>query len=329
MKKLRWGILGTAKIAEQWLIPAMQASGHAEVVAVGSRDGEKARAFAEKTGIPKAHDSYQAVLEDPEVDAVYNPMPNHLHVPWSVRAIEAGKHVLCEKPLGLDVNDVQPVLEAAAKAPHLVVMEAFMYRFHPQWIKVREMLAAGELGRVNAVNASFTYNNQDPDNVRNMPGIGGGGLLDIGCYCVSATRLAFGREPVKVAGNIDIDGRFGVDRHASVLLDFGPGMGTFFCSTQSESSQTVSIFGERGNLVVENPFFRRDGVPSRLILTRDGQQEVISIGVHNHYVDQIDAFSQAALNGQPAPTPLSDALANMKVLDAIFKSVEVGGWAAV
>ena len=329
MKKLRWGILGAAKIAGQWLIPAMQESEYAEVVAIGSRDSEKARAFAQKAGIPKAHGSYQAVLDDPEVDAIYNPMPNHLHVSWSLRAIEAGKHVLCEKPLGLDANDIQPLLTAAEKAPHLVIMEAFMYRFHPQWVKIKEMLTTGELGQVNAVNASFTYNNQDPDNVRNMPGIGGGGLLDIGCYCVSAARFAFGREPVRVASNVDIDSRFGVDRHASVLLDFGPGMGTFICSTQSESSQTVSIFGERGNLVVENPFFRRDGVPSRLILTRDGQQEVINVGIYNHYVDQIDAFSKAALNGQPAPTPLSDALANMKVLDAIFKSAEAGTWVKV
>lgn len=325
MKKLRWGIISTANIAKQFLIPAIHEAENADVVAVASRDRRRGEAYAKETGIPKVHDSYEALLADAQVDAIYNPLPNHLHVPLSVQAVEAGKHVLCEKPLGLNVADIGPLLKAAADHPRLVVMEAFMYRFHPQWVKVRELIDAGALGEIKAVQAEFTYFNRDPDNVRNKPDIGGGGLLDIGCYCVSAARLAFGREPVRVMSLVDMDPQFNVDRHASGVLDFAPGTATFYCSMQTNPSQSVKIFGEKASLLVENPFYRRE-VPSRLLLRRDNEDEAVSVGHYNHYVEMIRAFSHAALEGLPAPTPLSDALGNMKVLDALFKSGETGGW---
>jgi predicted dehydrogenase len=325
MKKLKWGIVSTANIGREWLIPAMHASDYAEVVAVASRDLNKARAFADDNNISSAYGSYEALLNDPNVDAIYNPLPNNLHVPISMQAIEAGKHVLCEKPLGMDVADVMPLIELAGKHPELVVMEAFMYRFHPQWIKIKAMVDGGELGQINAVEANFSYFNRDPDNVRHKPGVGGGGLLDIGCYCISAARFIFGREPKRVVGMVDIDPDFQVDRHASGILDFAPGMATFIVSTQSDSSHHLKIFGDKASLVVENPFYKRD-VPSRLIVRRGEEDEVVEVGMSDHYLDQINAFSQAALEGKSSPTPLSDALANMKVIDAIFAAGGSNSW---
>lgn len=325
MRKIRWGIVSTAKIAREWLIPAIHASEYAEVVAVGSRDLAKAQAFADKTGIAKAYGSYEDLLADPAIDAIYNPLPNNLHVPITMQAIEAGKHVLCEKPLGMDVKDIEPLLSLAQKNAHLVVMEAFMYRFHPQWLKVRELIDSGELGEINAVEADFTYFNRDEANVRNQPGIGGGGLLDIGCYCISAARFIFGREPIRVSGLLDMDPDFGVDRHASGLLDFSPGMATFYCSTQSDGSQWVKISGSKASLIIQNPFYRRD-VPSTLILRKGDTDEEIVVGQFNHYVEQVNAFCGAIRNGGPAPTPLSDALGNMKAIDGVFESAKQGGW---
>lgn len=325
MKKVKWGIVSTANIAQQWLIPAMHASEYAEVVAVGSRDLAKAQTFANSNNIPTAYGSYEELLADPNVDAIYNPLPNNLHVPISMQAIEAGKHVLCEKPLGMDVADIMPLIELAEKHPELVVMEAFMYRFHPQWKKIKAMVDGGELGQINAVEANFSYFNRDPDNVRHKPNVGGGGLLDIGCYCISAARYIFGREPKRVVGMLDIDPDFQVDRHASGILDFAPGMATFIISTQSNSSHHLKIFGDKATMVVENPFYKRD-VPSRLLVRRDNEDEVIEVGTSEHYTDQINAFSMAVLEGSPAPTPLSDALANMKVIDSIFASSKTSSW---
>jgi predicted dehydrogenase len=330
MKVLRWGIMGNAKIARDWLIPAIRKSQNAELAAVASRDigraNDLADSLAENAEPPLAFGSYEALLASDAIDAVYIPLPNHLHVPWSIKALEAGKHVLCEKPLGLNSVEVKQLQDAANRFPELLVMEAFMYRFHPQWLRVQELVQSGALGRVEHVQASFTYNNTDSENVRNMPGIGGGGLMDIGCYCISAARFIFGKEPLRVAGNLDWDPDFETDRHASGMLDFGQGMATFHCSTQSYLSQMVRIIGDKGTLDVENPFFRRDGILSRLILHRNDEEESIIIGTVNHYVKQVDAFCNAALNQLAAPTPLIDALANMKVIDAVFTSASEKTW---
>lgn len=330
MKILRWGIMGNAKIARDWLIPAIRQSRFAELVAVASRDLDRANiladSLADNTASPLVFGSYEELLASDRIDAVYIPLPNHLHVPWSIRALEAGKHVLCEKPLGLNSGEVAQLQDVANRFPKLLVMEAFMYRFHPQWLRVRELIDSGALGQIEHVQASFTYNNTDPENVRNMSGIGGGGLMDIGCYCISAARFVFGKEPLRVVGNLDWDPEFGTDRHASGMLDFGQGMATFQCSTQSHSSQMVKIIGDKGTLEVENPFFRRDGIPSRLFLYRSDVAEAIVIGSFNHYVAQVDAFSQAALNQLAAPTAVGDALGNMKVIDAIFASDRDKAW---
>jgi len=330
MKTLRWGIMGNAKIARDWLIPAIRDCRYAELVAVASRDLDRAvvlaNSLAENAESPLAFGSYEDLLASDEIDAVYIPLPNHLHIPWSIKALEAGKHVLCEKPLGLNSSEVVQLQDVANRYPDLLVMEAFMYRFHPQWLRVRELIDAGVLGRIEHVQASFTYHNTDPENVRNMPGIGGGGLLDIGCYCISAARFVFGKEPLRVVGLLDWDPDFGTDRHASGILDFGQGMATFQCSTQGHLSQMVKIIGADGTLEVENPFFGREGVPSRLILYQNNVEEIITIGPFNQYVCQVDEFSNAVMNHRAAPTPLVDALENMKVIDAIFASDREKAW---
>jgi len=326
MKKVRWGVLGTAKIAKEWLIPAMHNAKNAEVVAVASRTSERAEAYAAECNIPTAIGSYDALLQNNEVDAIYNPMPNHMHVPWSIAAINAGKHVLCEKPLGLDTTDAQKLVDAAADNPNLVVMEAFMYRFHPQWQKIKSLVDSGELGTIKHIQANFSYFNRDASNVRNQAKIGGGGLMDVGCYCISVARFVTGKEPRRVNANLIIDPEFNVDVHTSAQLDFGDSLVTFNCSTQSNATQFVHIIGDKGRIVVDTPFYKREDQPNELVVFRDQSREVIEIGHHNHYLLQVETFSQAVIDNTPAPTPLSDAINNMRVIDGLFISAESGSW---
>lgn len=329
MKKLRWGILSTAKIARQWLMPAMQASEANEIVAIGSRNLATAEVVAKDYHIPTAYGSYDELLADPNVDAIYNPLPNHLHVPMSIKALEAGKHVLCEKPVGLSAEDAQALLDAAAKYPQLNVMEAFMYRFHPQWRKVQGLVRQGNLGTVGAVHAQFTYSKDDPENIRNNPEWGGGGLMDIGSYCISVARWMFNAEPVRVSARLDVHPHYGVDVLASGILEFPGGNATFTCATNMDSSQHVVINGELGSIRIESPFYRLDNVPSRVVVTHNHVEDVLEFDGGDHYVDMLDAFAQAIVNGEPAPTPLTDALANMKVIDAAFVSAKDGCWVKV
>lgn len=325
-KKLRWGIISTAKIAREKLIPAIQQSEHCEVVAVSSRDASQAAAFASANNIARSYGDYHQLLADPDIDIVYNPLPNHLHVPWTIHALEAGKHVLCEKPIGLDVADTEKLIAAAKKYPHLRVMEAFMYRFHPQWATAKKMLEDGKIGHINSIEAVFTYFNRDPKNVRNMPGIGGGGLLDIGCYCISACRYLFDREPNNVVGKLAIDEDFQVDKHAHGLLDFGDAQASVYCSTQSEPVQRVYVSGEHGGLLIEYPFYQPDDCGATLRFYHDREEEVIEFEPTNHYTLQVDALARAIATNKPVPTPLSDALANMKVIEGLFTSAETGSW---
>jgi predicted dehydrogenase len=243
MNKVRWGVLSTAKIGVAKVIPAMQAGEHCEIVAISSRDPEKAQAAAEQLGIPNAYGSYEELLAAPEVDAVYNPLPNHLHVPWSIKALEAGKHVLCEKPIAMTAAEAQELVDAAQAHPHLKVMEAFMYRHHPQWQLARQLVADGKIGELRTIQSFFSYYNVDPHNIRNIADIGGGGLMDIGCYCISYSRFIFGSEPQRVLGSVEFDPQLKTDRLASGVLDFGHGTATFTCSTQLTSYQRVNIFG--------------------------------------------------------------------------------------
>ncbi|MGL1957753.1 MAG: Gfo/Idh/MocA family oxidoreductase [Colwellia sp.] len=327
--KVRWGILSTAKIAQEKMIPALHAAESSEVVAVASRNQAQADTFAKQANIPTAYGDYQQLLDDPNIDIIYNPLPNHLHVPWTIKAIEAGKHVLCEKPVGLDTRDVEKLIQVTKQHPHLKVMEAFMYRFHPQWALAKQFIDDGKIGNVHSIDAVFTYHNTDATNVRNMPNIGGGGLMDIGCYCISAARYLLEKEPIEVMGKLSIDTNFNVDKHANALLNFGDVRASLYCSTQSEPSQRVYISGETGSLTIELPFYQPNNCPAQLIVRHDQKQEVHTIEGCDHYVKQADALAGAIVDNRATPTPLSDALNNMKVIDAIFASHEEKAWVSI
>ena len=326
MKRVRWGILSTAKIGTQKVIPALQRGELCEVVAISSRDPSAAEHAASALSIPTAHGSYEALLADPEVDAVYNPLPNHLHIPWSIRALEAGKHVLCEKPLGMSAADAENLLVAAADHPDHKVMEAFMYRHHPQWQRAKELVDAGAIGELRSVQSAFSYHNTDASNIRNSLTAGGGGLMDIGCYCISAARFLFGCEPQRVCGWVEHDPNFRTDRLTSGLLDFGTGTATFTCSTQLVPYQRVNILGTTGRIEIEIPFNAPSDRPCRIWHERAGKTEEIVFPVCDQYMLQGDAFSRAILDDTPVPTPLIDAIANMRVIEAVKSSAASGTW---
>jgi predicted dehydrogenase len=324
--KVHWGVLGTARIGMRQVIPAMQAGEHCEMVAIASRDLGQAEAAAQALGLPKAHGSYEELLEDSSIQAVYIPLPNHLHVPWSLRALEAGKHVLCEKPIGLSSAEARTLLDASKKHPHLKVMEAFMYRFHPQWQRACELIDEGAIGELRTIQAFFSYFNDDPSNIRNQAAFGGGALMDIGCYCISASRLVFAAEPQRVLGIVEFDPDFQVDRLTSAVLDFGRGTSTWTCATQLAYYQRVNIFGTEGRIEVEIPFNPPLEAPTRIWHWRDDKLEEFVFDPANHYTLQGDQFSLAVLNGTAVPTPLEDAVANMEVIEAVVRSAQEGTW---
>ena len=253
-RTVRWGILSTAKIGTEKVIPAMQQGELSEITAIASRDADRARAAADALGIPKSYGSYEELLADPDIDAIYNPLPNHLHVSLSIQALEAGKHVLCEKPIGLTSGEGQQLVDAGAAHPELKLMEAFMYRHHPQWQRARQIVADGGVGELRTIQTAFAYFNDDGENIRNIADIGGGGMMDIGCYAISVARFIFDAEPDRVVGIVEYDETFGTDRLASAMLDFGRGTGTFSCSTQLTPYQRVNIFGTTGRVEIEIPF---------------------------------------------------------------------------
>jgi predicted dehydrogenase len=311
------------------VIPAMQAGRSTEVVALASRDTDRARAAADRLGVAKVYGSYEALLADPEVDAIYNPLPNHLHVPWSIRALEAGKHVLCEKPIALNAAEATVLLEAARRTPALKVMEAFMYRHHPQWERVRSLVVDGGIGDLRTVHCTFSYHNVDPANIRNQADMGGGSLMDIGCYGVSVARLLFDAEPRRVCAVLDRDERFGTDRFATALLDFGRGTAVVTSSTQMAPYQEVQVFGTTGSIHLEAPFNPPLERPSRLVHRYDGRYDEILLEPANQFTLQGDRFARAVLDGTAVPTPLEDAVANMRVLDAVVASAGAGEWTEV
>jgi predicted dehydrogenase len=332
LKKVRWGILSTANIGTEKVIPGIQASAHSEVVAIASRDLGKAQAAAAALGIPKAYGTYEELLADGEIDAIYNPLPNHLHVPMTVAATQAGKHVLCEKPIALSAADAEGL---RACRPDRLVLEAFMIRFHPQWLRAREIVRSGELGDIRAINAVFTYFNADPANVRNQAEIGGGGILDIGCYPVTAGRFLFETEPKRVVALVERDPEFGTDRLASVLADFGEGRQlSFICSTQTAGEQSVQVLGSKAKLDIIIPFNAPANERTAIAIDTgapfDGslaRREILP--ACDQYTEQAEAFALAVLGEQKLPWGIDDAILSMKVLDAIFASEKTGAWASV
>jgi predicted dehydrogenase len=330
MRKIRWGVLGAARIGRTKVIPAMQRSEEGEVTALASRSLDTARAAAGPLGIAKAYGSYEELLADRDVDAVYIPLPNHLHVPWSIKAAEAGKHVLCEKPIALDAAEARSLL-AVRDRTGVLIQEAFMVRTHPQWMAVREEVRRGRIGDLRAVQMAFSYFNRDPANVRNQAGIGGGALMDIGCYPIVLSRFLFGEEPVRVIASIDRDPDFGTDRLTSALLEFRGGHTSFTCSTQLVPYQRTQILGTKGRIEVEIPVNAPPDRPCRIFFD-DGRDamgsglETRTFEVCDQYTLQADLLSRAIREGRPAPEPLEDSVANMEVIDALMRSAASGTW---
>lgn len=306
MRKIRWGVLGTAKIAREKVIPAMERCQFAEIAAVASR----ARA-----------PSYRDLLADPAIDAIYNPLPNHLHVPWSIRAAEAGKHVLCEKPIAVSAAECRELI-AARNRTGVKIGEAFMSRTHPQWLRAREVTRAGEIGELRAMNVFFSYFNRDPDNIRNRADTAGGALLDIGCYPITHSRMIFDAEPRRVAAIMERDPQFGTDRLTSAILEFPSGQCTFTCATQLAPYQRAHIFGTRGRIEIEIPFNAPPDRPTRIFVN----DRVEELPVCDQYTIQGDLFSRAILDDGPVPVPLEDAANNMAVIDAVVRASESRKW---
>lgn len=326
MRKVRWGVLSVARIGVDKVIPGMQRGKLCEVVAIASRSLDRAQAAAQKLGLPKAYGTYEELLADPEIDAIYNPLPNHLHVPWSVKALEAGKHVLCEKPIALTSQEAESLVDAGKRHPQLKLMEAFMYRHHPQWVAARRFVTEGRIGALRAVQTLFSYHNVNRDDIRNQPEIGGGGLMDIGCYPISLSRFLFNREPVRVCGWIELDPEFQTDRLASAMLDFGDGISSFTCSTQLYPHQRVTIMGDAGEVEIEIPFNAPPDRPCRVRLATGEATATIDFATADQYGTQGDLFSRAILEKTPVPTPIEDAIANMRVIEALFRSARKGAW---
>jgi predicted dehydrogenase len=327
--KVRWGVLGAAKIAVEKVIPAMQRGRWSEVAGLASRDLARAERAARDLGVPKAYGSYEELLADPDIEAVYNPLPNHLHVPLSIMAAEAGKHVLCEKPVSLSVAEAKELL-AARDRTGVRMQEAFMVRTHPQWLRTLELLRSGRVGELRAVNCVFSYFNRDASDIRNRPEMGGGALLDIGCYAVNLSRFAFGEEPRRVMGLVERDPEWNVDRLTSALLDFPSGHAAFTCSTQLAPYQRMQFFGTRGRVEVEIPFNSPNDRPTRVLVSDGsgaaGGVEVLELPPCDQYTIQGDLFSRAVREGGDVPLPLEDSIKNMAAIEAVFRSAESGRW---
>jgi predicted dehydrogenase len=327
MSELRWGILSTANIGVAKVIPATQAADRCRVVAIASRDADLARTTADGLGIPTAHGSYEALLADPEVDAIYNPLPNHLHAEWTIAAAQAGKHVLCEKPLAMSAAQAQEMVDACA-ASGVTLMEAFMYRLHPSWETVSGLVADGRIGRLRAVQSWFSYFNDDPTNIRNIAEYGGGALMDIGCYCVNLSRMLFGGEPTHVQASVTRDPASGVDVLTAGILGFEQGVASFACTTRAEPDQRVHVYGTEGRISIGIPFNIPPDRPTEVFVTSGGEPpvhpatEVITIPTADPYTVQAERFAAAVLDGGPPPIPTEDAVATMRVLERI---VEAGG----
>jgi predicted dehydrogenase len=330
-KTVSWGILSTANIGLKQVIPAIQRAPNCKVVAIASRDLSRARDAADQLAIEKAYGSYEELLADPTIDVIYNPLPNHLHTPWTIKAMEAGKHVLCEKPIALTAAEAELLIDARQRTGMLVA-EAFMVRFHPQWQRARELVRTGVIGEVRAIQTLFSYFNADPKNVRNRADIGGGGLYDIGCYAIATARFIFDAEPERVIAAVDQDPQFGTDRLCSALAVFPNNRQlTFICSTQMVPYQRVQICGTQGRIEIEIPFNAPRQSTCRLFI--DDGSDLQGSGIRSEqfpacdqYTLQAEAFAGAVTEDPPWPYPIEDAVGNMRVIDALFRSVDSGKW---
>jgi predicted dehydrogenase len=332
-RKLRWGVLGAARIATRKVIPGMQRGEFTTVDAIASRDIAKARNAAAELGLAKAYGSYAELIADPDIDAIYNPLPNHLHVEWTTRAAEAGKHVLCEKPIGLVAADAERLL-AVRNRTGVLIQEAFMIRTHPQWLGARDIARSGRIGDVRSITGYFSFYMDDPTNIRHVKAWGGGGILDIGCYLVNTARMIFEAEPRRVCALIEESPDTGVDWMASLMMDFGGRHAVGTCSTQLAHAQRITIAGTIGRVEVEIPFNAPLDRPCRIVVEDSPpgavpERHTIEFETCDQYTIQGDRFSEAALRGTAAPYPLEDSVKNMRVIDALFRSGASGMWEIV
>jgi predicted dehydrogenase len=328
--KVRWGVLSTAGIGVKKVLPAMQKSEWVDLMAIASRDLSKAKEIAQKLSIPRAYGSYEELLADPQIEAVYNPLPNQLHVPWSIKAAEAGKHVLCEKPISMTVAEAKKLLQVQQRTG-VTIGEAFMVRTHPQWLRARELVCSGRIGDLRSIQGFFSYFNVDPNNIRNQSECGGGALMDIGCYPINTSRFLFGEEPARVSAVLEKDPNFKTDRLTSAILEFPSGQAVFTCSTQLVPYQRMQVFGTKGRIEIEVPFNAPNDRPCRIFI--DDGRDLFGGGITqetfpicDQYTLQGDAFSRAVREGTAAPVPLTDAIKNMAVIEAVFESAKSGTW---
>jgi predicted dehydrogenase len=329
-KKVNWGILGVANIAMKKVIPAMQRGEWSQIVGIASRDYKRAQQAAEELGIPKYYGSYEHLLADPEIEAIYNPLPNHLHVPWTIKAAEAGKHVLCEKPLSLTVEEAVPLLKVRDRTG-VKIQEAFMVRTHPQWCGALNLIREGRIGQLKSILGYFSYFLRDPENVRNILDYGGGGLMDIGCYLVNTSRLIFGEEPSRVLGLIETDPELRTDVLTSGILHFPSGQSVFTCSTQVCPYQRVQILGTNGRIEIEIPFNAPPDRPCRIFIDNgtdiSGRSaEIIEFEICDQYTIQGDLFSQSIRGKAELDVPLEGSVRNMAVIEALFRSAKSNNW---
>jgi len=331
-EKVRWGVLSTADFALTKAVPGIGKGEWSEVLAIASRDLAKAQAAARKLGIPRAYGSYEELLRDPEIEVIYNPLPNHLHVPWSKRAAAAGKHVLCEKPLSHSLAEARELL-AVEQETGVKIGEAFMVRTHPQWLRARELVGSGHIGELCSITGFFSYFNRDPKNIRNILAVGGGALLDIGCYPITTSRFLFGQEPSRVIGLMERDPEMKIDRLTSAVLEFPSGHAIFTCSTQLVPYQRMQFLGTRGRIEIEIPFNAPNDRPCRIFVDDGG--DIFGKGIKtesfptcDQYTIEGDRFSRAVRENLEIPVPLADAVNNMAVIEAIFRSIESGRWEA-
>ncbi len=331
MDHVRWGILSTANIGTTQVIPAIQAADRCDVVAIASRSIDTAEEVASGLGIEHAYGSYGQLLQDPEIDAVYIPLPNHMHAKWTIEAAAAGKHVLCEKPIALSAAEAETMVAACHDAG-VILREAFMYRFHPTWQLVRRLIDEGEIGDITAIDSWFSYFNDDPENIRNILDYGGGALMDIGCYSIHLSRMLMNDEPSSVEGSVHRDSITGVDTLTAGVLEFGDRIATFGCSTRIEPDQRVDVYGTTGRISIEIPFNIPPDLVTRVSVMAGGNPptdphtETIEFEPLNQYTLQAEAFAAAVLDGEALPDSGAAAVGNMRVIDKVFAAAGPSGW---
>ncbi|MFN0100554.1 MAG: Gfo/Idh/MocA family protein [Bryobacteraceae bacterium] len=323
--RLRWGILSSSKFARTKVIPALLRAKTLEVAAIASRDAATARAHADSFGVPAAYGSYEELLADPAIDIVYNPLPNHLHVPWSIRAAQAGKHVLCEKPLGINAAEVDQLI-AARDAANVVVGEAFMVATHPQWLWVKSAIEEGKIGQLRAIQGFFSYTNMDPANIRNQADIGGGAIMDIGCYPIFTSRFILGRNPIRAFAQIERDPQFQTDRLSSAILDYGDVHCQFICGTQLNPYQRMHFHGAKGRIEIEIPFNAPPDRPTNVFIDTGSGPVAQTFDICDQYTIEGEAFSAAVRGERPVPVSLETAKGNMQTIDAVFRSARENRW---